>query len=346
MVKNTQVIFKKVPTSYLPVAGEHITTQDTEFDLDTQLSNGQFIIKQLVLSVDSYMRGRMRDPSVKSYNSAFEIGKPLLCGTMSSVIKSNNPQFKVGDLVYSSGGKFEEYSLVDDDTADDYKIRNEPKETGLPPSYYLGLLGMPGLTAYVGLIKFGQPKKDETLYVSAAASCVGQLAGQLGKTFGMNVIGSAGSDEKVEFLKEFGFDNAFNYKTNDINTKLEEQAPKGIDVYYDNVGGKTLEAAINHLNHYSRIVGCGMISQYADHPETPANLIELIKRRVQFTGFVVTDHSDMEDEFRKDVTKWFLEGKLNYKESLADGIEKTPQALIDVLQGKNLGKQVVKVTDL
>ena len=144
MVKNTQVVLKKVPTSYLPVAGEHITTQDSEFDLDAQLSNGQFVIKQLVLSIDSYMRGRMRDPSVKSYNSAFEIGKPLLCGTMSSVIKSSNPQFKVGDLVYSAGGKFEEYTLVDDDTARDYKIRNEPKETGLPPSYYLGLLGMPG----------------------------------------------------------------------------------------------------------------------------------------------------------------------------------------------------------
>ncbi|KAI9270755.1 hypothetical protein BDA99DRAFT_434548 [Phascolomyces articulosus] len=346
MVKNTQVIFNKIPTNYVPVAGEHMVIHESEFDLDAPLSDGQFMTKQLALSIDSYMRGRMRDPSIPSYVSAFEIGKPLLCGTMSSVVKSSNPLFKEGDLVYSSGGRFEQYSLVDGNEAKDYKIRNESKETGLPPSYSLGILGMPGFTAYVGMMKFGHPKKDETLYVSAAASSVGQLAGQLGKRFGMYVVGSAGSDKKMTYLKEIGFDDAFNYKTDDISTNLDKQCPKGIDVYFDNVGGKTLEAAIAHCNHFSRIVACGMISQYSENPETPHNLMELIKRRVQLTGYIVSDHADMEDEFRKNITQWLLAGEINYKESVADGIEKAPEALIDVLQGKNLGKQIVKVADL
>ncbi|KAI9493502.1 hypothetical protein BDB00DRAFT_787986 [Zychaea mexicana] len=346
MVKNTQVIFSRIPDSYIPEVGKDMAIKETEFDLDAPLSNGQFILKQLSLSIDSYMRGRMRDPSVKSYVDAFEIGKPLKCGTMSLVTKSNNPKFKEGDLVQSSGGLFEQYTLVQDEKqAEEYQVKNDPRDTGLPPSYYLGLLGMPGMTAYVGMMKIGRPKKGKTLYVSAAASSVGQLAGQIGKVYGMTVVGSAGADDKTVYLKEIGFDEAFNYKNDDISTKLKEVCPKGIDIYFDNVGGKTLEAAIANCNNYGRIVACGMISQYAEHPETAHNLMQIIVKRLRVEGFIVSDEADMKEQFRKDVTQWLLDGKINYKESVAEGIEKAPEALIDVLQGKNLGKQIIKVAD-
>ncbi|KAI8140404.1 hypothetical protein BJV82DRAFT_715917 [Fennellomyces sp. T-0311] len=347
MVANTQVIFSKIPTGY-PVAGEHMTINKSTIDLDAHLSDGQFIIKQLAFSVDPYMRGRMRDASIKSYVPAFELGKPMTGGTMSIVIKSNNPRFKVGDIVDGGvgAGVFEEYTLVTPETEKYLTVRNDPKETGLPLTYYLGVLGMPGMTAYVGLKKFGAPKKGETLYVSAASGAVGQLVGQIGKALGLRVVGSAGTEEKVAYIKELGFDGVFNYKTSSTDQKLSELCPNGVDIYFENVGGEMLETTINHMNDFGRIVACGMISQYnTDKPYGVRNLMQIVAKRLRMEGFIVMDNVEMEEPFRKDMTQWLLEGKIKYRDSIISGIENTPQALIDVLQGKNFGKQIVKIAD-
>ncbi|KAI9313536.1 hypothetical protein BX666DRAFT_1977488 [Dichotomocladium elegans] len=344
--QNTQVIFSKIPSEY-PVAGEHMTIHKATVDLDGKLDEGSFIVKQLVISVDPYMRGRMRDASIKSYSPAFPLNEPMTGNTMSVVVKSNNPNYKEGDLVYGNLGVFEEYTIVPAAKQGFFTVRNDPKTNGLPLSYYVGVLGMPGLTAYVGLIKFGQPKAGETLYVSAASGAVGQLVGQIGKVLGLRVIGSAGSDEKVNYLKEIGFDGAFNYKTSDIDAKLKELCPDGIDIYFENVGGKMLEIVINHANMFGRIVACGMISQY--NTRTPygiPNLMQVVSKRLRIEGFIVSDSKDMEPEFMEKMTKWLVDGKIKYRETIVEGIENTPNALIDVLRGANFGKEVVKVADI
>ncbi|KAI9499164.1 hypothetical protein BDB00DRAFT_948886 [Zychaea mexicana] len=346
---NKQVIFSKVPTTY-PVPGEHITVQDSTIDLTAPLEEGQFILKLLTLSVDPYMRGRMRDASIKSYSPAFPLGKPMTGDTMNVVVKSNNANFKEGDLVYGKTGCgiFAEYSVISKGMEPMFEVRNEPKETGLPITNYVGVLAMPGMTAYVGLLKFGAPKKGETLYVSAASGAVGQLVGQIGKTLGLHVVGSAGSDDKVAYLKEIGFDAAFNYKKVDnLTEKLREVCPNGIDIYFENVGGQMLEAVITNCNQFGRIVACGMISQYnREKPEGIHNLMQVVAKRLRIEGFIVGDSVEMKEPFRKDMTKWLLEGKIKYRETVANGIEQTPQAMVDVLRGDNFGKQVVKVADL
>ncbi|KAL0084870.1 hypothetical protein J3Q64DRAFT_1809666 [Phycomyces blakesleeanus] len=351
MTSNTQVIYVKPPKEY-PIIGETMKIAKSTIDLDCALSQGDIIIKNLVLSVDPYMRGRMRDPSIESYAPAFEFNSVMTGDTMSVVIKSNNPKFKQGDLVYGKTGLgyFEEYSHVKGAYADiGYVVRNDPKTTGLPLTYYVGVLGMPGLTAYVGLQKYGKPKKGETLYVSAASGAVGQIVGQIGKALGLHVVGSAGSDEKVAYLKELGFDGAFNYKTQSIDEKLKELCPKGIDIYYESVGGEMLEHVLNHANNFGRIVVCGMISQYnTSNPYPIRNIIYVLTKRLTMSGFIVMDKENIayEEEFMRTCTQWLLEGKIKYRETVAEGIENTPQALLDVLKGKNFGKQVVKIADL
>jgi NADPH-dependent curcumin reductase CurA len=185
------------------------------------------------------------------------------------------------------------------------------------------------------------------LYVSAASGAVGQLVGQLGKILGLHVVGSAGSDEKVAYLKEIGFDGAFNYKTKDTNEAFKELCPNGIDIYFENVGGKMLEDVINHANRFARIVCCGMISQYnTKNPEPIHNLIQVVAKSLEIRGFIVSDSPELQQPFREEMTQYIKENKIQYRESVAEGIENTPEALIDVLRGKNFGKQVVKVADL
>ncbi|KAI8888421.1 NAD(P)-binding protein [Backusella circina FSU 941] len=347
MVKNTQVVFSKVPEKY-PVIGEHMTVNETEIDLDAEIPQGSILVKTLVLSVDPYMRGRMRDASVKSYSPAFALDQPMNSHVMALVLKSNNDRFAEGDLVYGLGSH-QNYVVVPEPYTKLLEVRNEAKDSGIPLSNYVGVLGMPGNTAYTGLIKFGKPKAGETLYVSAASGAVGQLVGQIGKNLGLHVVGSAGSDEKVAYLKEIGFDSAFNYKTRDAEEALGELCPNGIDIYFENVGGKMLEAVINHSNRFARIVCCGMISQYnvgAGNQEPIHNLIQVVAKSLVLQGFIVSDYPDMVEPFRKEVTEWLKSGKIQYRETIATGIENTPEAMLDVLTGKNFGKQVVKVADL
>ncbi|KAH8551972.1 hypothetical protein BGW37DRAFT_493102 [Umbelopsis sp. PMI_123] len=342
MTSNTQVIYSKTPTTF-PQPGEHMTIAKSTIDLDAPLAEGDFIVKTLVLSVDPYMRGRMRTPEKKSYSPPFTLNEPMNGHVVAEVIKSNNPKYKQGDYVYGNG-PFQEYTHVPAAQAARFVVRNEARDSGLPISYYVGVLGMPGLTAYVGLFKIGQPKKGETLFVSAASGAVGQLVGQLGKEFGLRVVGTAGSDDKVEFLKTIGFDDAFNYKTENINEALSRTCPNGIDIYFENVGGETLEAVINHMNLHGRIAACGMISQYnTTEPYGVRNLVSIVGKRIRMEGFIVMDHGDSEPEFLQKVSALLKEGKFKYRETIAEGIESTPQALVDVLKGKNFGKQVVKV---
>ncbi|CAO3601432.1 unnamed protein product [Absidia cylindrospora] len=347
MVANTQIIFSKIPNGY-PVIGEDITIKKTELDLDTPLKDGEFIVKNLVLSVDPYMRGRMRDASIESYVPAFDLNEPMTGHTMRLVIKSKSSLYPEQSLVYGTGS-FEEYTKLNDQVAKAYGlvVRNDPKTNGIPLSNYVGVLGMPGLTAYAGLYKIGEIKKGETIYVSAASGAVGQLAGQIAKAQGLRVVGSAGSDEKVAHLKEIGFDGAFNYKTDDTDAKLTELCPKGIDVYFENVGGKMLEIVLAHLNTFGRIIACGMISQYnLTTPEKVGNLMNIVTKRIKFQGFIVHDFADLEPQFLADVTQMIMDKKIKYQETHAQGIEKTPEALLDVLYGRNFGKQVVDVATL
>ncbi|KAG2191791.1 hypothetical protein INT46_003777 [Mucor plumbeus] len=349
MVSNKQVIFTSIPTAF-PVADENMKIKESTIDLDAELPKGDFILKTLEISVDPYMRGRMRDPSIDSYAPAFPINEPMTGDTMSVVVKSNNPDYKVDDLVYGRTGQgiFEEYVQVNAQYAKNaYVVRNDAKTNGLPLSHYVGVLAMPGMTAYYGLNEIGKPKKGETLYVSAAAGAVGQLVGQFGKTLGLYVVGSAGSDEKVEYLKSIGFDAAFNYKNGDIEENLRKHCPNGIDVYFEGVGGKMLDAVLAVANNFARIIACGMISQYnLEKPEPLYNSMYIVSKRIKLDGFIIMDHMDFEETFLKDVTPLLVNGQVKYKEDIVNGIENTPQALVDVLRGKNFGKMVVHVADL
>jgi NADPH-dependent curcumin reductase CurA len=218
----------------------------------------------------------------------------------------------------------------------------------VPLSWYLGVLGMPGMTAYVGLLDIGKPKAGETVYVSAAAGAVGQIVGQLARMQGCRVVGSAGSDDKVAWLtREAGYDAAFNYKTSGpLGAALGEHCPKGIDVYFENVGGAMLDAVLTRMNVRGRIAACGMISQYnLEQPEGVHNLMAVVGNRLTIQGFIVSDHFDRLPQFIQQMTGWLADGKVVYREDVAEGIENAPAAFIGMLKGENFGKQVVKIAD-
>ncbi|KAI8972297.1 hypothetical protein BDB01DRAFT_750145 [Pilobolus umbonatus] len=348
MVSNKQVLFTKVPEGY-PVPDEHMKVVESTLDINQPLKDGQFILKTLYLSVDPYMRGRMRDPSVKSYAPAFGLNEVMTGDTMNVVVASSNSKYKVGDYVYgrTAMGLFEEYVLVDAEYAKTaYVVRNDPKNNGLPLSHYVGVLGMPGMTAYYGLTKIGKPVKGETIYVSAASGAVGQLVGQFAKSLGLYVVGSAGTDEKCDYLKSIGFDAVFNYKHGEIKENLKKHCPKGIDIYFESVGGSTLDAVLGLCNLNARIIACGMISQYnKSKPDPIYNIMNIVVKRINIQGFIIMDHMDFEPEFLKKVTDLLVNKKIKYREDIMEGIESTPQALVNVLEGKNFGKAIVHVAD-
>lgn len=301
-------------------------------------SQGELLVKNLYMSVDPYMRGRMFDR--KSYLPPFQIGQPLEGGSVGEVIESNNDKFKSGDLVFGMLG-WREYFVSGDkglmrlDTAD------------APLSAYLGTLGMPGLTAYCGLLEVGRPKTGQTVFVSAAAGAVGSVVSQIAGIKGCRVVGSAGSDEKVAWLKQTaGVDAAFNYKTVDNLMKtVGELCPDGIDVYYENVGGEHLEAALEHMNPLGRLVMCGMISVYntTQPPAGPSNLGYVISKQLTMQGFLVGNYFDRMPQFIADMGKWIAEGRIKWKETVLEGIEKAPEAFIGLFRGENFGKMVVKL---
>ena len=302
------------------------------------LGKNQLLVKNLYMSVDPYMRGRMIDR--KSYIPPFQVEQTLEGGSVGEVLESNNDQFKPGDIVVNFLG-WREYFVSDVDGLTRIDPGNAPIQA------YLGTLGIPGLTEYCGLLEIGKPAEGETVFVSAAAGAVGSIVSQIAKIKGCRVVASAGSDEKVAWLKEeAGADEAFNYKTTgDLVETVGRLSPDGIDVYYENVGGRHLEAALEHMNTYGRLVMCGMIDQYntTDPPAGPSNIGYVISKQLRMQGFIVMDYMDRMPQFYADMGKWIAEGKIKWKDTVMEGIEKAPAAFIGLFQGKNFGKMVVKL---
>jgi len=282
----------------------------------------------------------------KSYTAGFVLGQPMNGSGVSEVIESNNPAFPVGEIV-TGNINWEERSVIPGGQG--LRIIPNGRNSKIPLSNYVGVLGMPGMTAYSSLKIIGQPKAGETIFISAASGAVGQLVGQIAKRQGLRVIGSAGSDEKVAFLlNELKFDAAFNYKKGVILENLSRLAPEGVDIYYENVGGETLEAALEVMNNYGRIVVCGMISAYNNpNPYGIKNLMQLIGKRLTMRGFIVSDFAaECAADFSRDIGGWLVNNEIIYKEDVAVGLDSAPEAFVGMLNGKNFGKQVVKIADL
>ncbi|MGW4895669.1 NADP-dependent oxidoreductase [Kitasatospora sp. NPDC004240] len=299
---------------------------------------GEILVRNTHLSVDPYMRGRMND--VKSYVPPFELGKAMDGGAVGYVVASGADGYAPGDAVLHGLG-WREYATLDARHA----VKVDPGAA--PLSAYLGVLGMPGLTAYAGLIAVGGIKEGDRVFVSGAAGAVGQLVGQIARLKGASlVVGSAGSAEKTAALvEEYGFDAAFNYKDAPVREQLAKAAPDGIDLYFDNVGGDHLEAAIGALDVHGRAVLCGAIAQYNDTsaPAGPRNLALAIGKRLRLEGMLVRDHAALQPRFVEEVGGWLREGRLRYAETVVDGFEHTAEAFLDLLRGANTGKMVVRL---
>ncbi|WNF26871.1 NADP-dependent oxidoreductase [Streptomyces sp. C11-1] len=301
-------------------------------------AEGRILVRNKHFSVDPYMRGRMND--VKSYTPPFKLDHPMDGGAVGEVIASNAEGFAVGDHVLHGLGWRE---IADLPAKHAVKV-----DAGLAPlSAYLGVLGMPGLTAYAGLFEVASFKEGDAVFVSGAAGAVGSQVGQLAKIKGASrVIGSAGSDEKVKLLvEEYGFDAAFNYKNGPVRDQLAEAAPDGIDVYFDNVGGDHLEAAIGALNVHGRAAICGMIAQYNATEPTPGprNMALIIGKRLRIQGLLVSDHADLQGRFVQEVAGWLASGELKYRETTVEGIENGYDAFVGLLRGENTGKMIVSL---
>ena len=299
----------------------------------------EVLVRNRFLSVDPYMRGRMND--VKSYAPPFQVGEVMDGGAVGEVIASNSPDLAVGDWVLHNLG-WREYAVLSSRS-----VRKVDPTVVSSPSAYLGILGMVSLTAYVGLLDIAGFQPGDTVFVSGAAGAVGSLVGQFARLRGAaRVIGSAGSDDKVTHLTDkLGFDAAFNYKSGRVVDSLRDAAPDGIDVYFDNVGGDHLEAALSVLNLHGRVAVCGMISQYnaTEPPAGPRNLALLVTKRLTMRGFLVSDHSDRMGAFLAEVADWVRDGKVTMPETVIDDIENAPTAFLGLLSGRNIGKMIVRL---
>ncbi len=315
----------------------------SDFELVTEPiptpDDGEVLVHTNYLSVDPYMRGRMNDSA--SYAPNVQIGETMVGSVVGEVVASKNSGFQVGDIA-TGGLGWQEYGVSDGGNL------RKVDPTLAPISTSLGILGMPGLTAYFGLLEICNPQPGETVFVSAAGGAVGSLVGQIAKIKGCRAVGSAGSDDKVDYVvNELGFDAAFNYKTTeDYSAKLSEQCPDGIDVYFDNVGGAITDAVFPLINVKARVSICGQISQYnLESPEQgPRFLWHLIVKRAKIEGFLVFEFADKHDDGLRQMAEWIQAGKLKYREEVTEEFENAPTAFIGMLKGSNIGKQLVKVT--
>jgi NADPH-dependent curcumin reductase CurA len=318
----------------------------TDFELEVlprpEIEQGQVLLRTVYLSLDPYMRGRMSD--AKSYAPPLELGDVMLGGTVSRVEESRHPDFKTGDWVLSYSGW------------QDYAVSNGKDLTSLganpaQPSYALGIIGMPGFTAYMGLLDIGKPQSGETLVVAAATGPVGATVGQIGKLKGCRVVGIAGGAEKCRYAVDvLGFDACIDHKAADFTQQLEAACPQGVDIYYENVGGKVFDAVLLLLNTSARIPVCGQVSQYnatklADGPDRLSLLMRaILTKRLTIKGFIIfDDYADRYPEFEKDMMAWLADGKIQYLEQVVDGLENAAEAFIGLLEGKNFGKLVIRV---
>ncbi|MCQ8770026.1 NADP-dependent oxidoreductase [Streptomyces telluris] len=297
---------------------------------------GQILVRNIHMSVDPYMRGRMND--ARSYIPPFELDRPMEGGAVGEVVASRSDAFQPGDHVLHGLG-WREYALVEAAHA----VKVDPELA--PLSTYLGVLGMPGLTAYAGLLEVASFKEGDAVFVSGAAGAVGLQVGQIARLKGASrVVGSAGTDEKVKALvEEYGFDAAFNYKNGPVAEQLKEAAPEGVDVYFDNVGGEHLEAAIGALRLHGRATLCGAIAGYNDTVPQPGphNMIAIIGKRLRLQGMIVRDHQALQPQFVQEVGGWVRSGELKYRETVVGGVENAVDAFLGMLRGENTGKMIV-----
>ncbi len=304
------------------------------------LRPGQVLVRNTVMSVDPYMRGRMND--VRSYVPPFQIGEPLDGGAVGEVVASESDSVAVGDMVAHQLG-WRDHAVLDE-----RRVRRIDT-SAVPASAYLGVLGMPGLTAYVGLTRAAGLKEGDNVFVSGAAGAVGSVVGQIARNLGAaRVVGSAGSAEKVGYLvDELGFDAAFDYHDDKVSRLLREHAPDGVDVYFDNVGGDHLQAALGAMNDFGRIALCGSIASYnATEPAPgPNNMWLVVTRRLRLQGFIVSDHDDLAKEYLTRASGWIQDGSLRYRETYYDGLDRAVDAFLDLHRGANIGKMLVRLAD-
>ncbi|KAJ3782948.1 hypothetical protein GGU11DRAFT_150286 [Lentinula aff. detonsa] len=340
-ITNGRLIFKEIPTGY-PIPGKTTVYDATStIDLENEPLDGSVLVKTLVLSVDPYLRGKMRAPERQSYTPPFFVGEPLYNFGVGKVVRSENSAFKAGDHVYGVLD-FAEYFIPKDITKLEVIVRPEPT---LPYSVYVGAAGMPGQTSYYGWKEYAKAKAGEVVFVTTAAGPVGSLVVQLAKQDGLKVIASAGTDEKVKFCKEIGADVAFNYKTTNTADVLAKEGP--IDIYWDNVGGPTLEAAIANTALQARIIICGYISQYNGEEDYGIkNIKNVLFNQLSINGLYVTAHHERyKEEFYKVIPKKLASGEFKYTEDITRGLESGGEAILEVQKGLNTAKKIIVVAD-
>ncbi|EGQ8090362.1 NADP-dependent oxidoreductase [Vibrio vulnificus] len=333
---NRQIVLASRPVG-APTAENFALTQS---DIPTP-AQGEILLRSVYLSLDPYMRGRMSD--AKSYAEPVGIDEVMVGGTVCQVEASNHAEFEVGEWVLAYTG-WQDYALSNGEGL--IKLGKQPSH----PSYALGVMGMPGFTAYMGLLDIGQPKEGDTLVVAAATGAVGSMVGQIGKLKGCRVIGIAGGEEKCQFAKDtLGFDECIDHKAADFAEQLAKVCHNEIDIYFENVGGKVFDAVMPLLNTGARIPLCGLISQYnaTSLPEGPDRMsmlmAQLLIKRIKMQGFIIfDDYGHRYGEFAADMTQWLAQGKIHYREHLVQGLENAPDAFIGLLEGKNFGKMVVQ----
>ena len=327
---NLQVLLARRPTG---------APQESDFRLvETavpEIGDGQFLVRSHYLSLDPYMRGRMNE--ARSYAKPAQLGEVMVGGAVGEVLDSRHPKFKTGDKVVGAFG-WQLYAA-----SDGAGVR--VVDPGVPLPAYLGVLGMPGVTAHIGLLDFGEPKAGETVVVSAASGAVGAVVGQIARIRGCRAVGIAGGPDKCRYVvEELGLDACVDYKAGRLWEDLSQATPKGIDVYFDNVGGEILDTVLRRLNPFARIPLCGLISQYsATEPYALKNAGALLVNRVKLQGFIVSDHLPRWKAALADLAQWRSEGKIKYRETIAEGLRSAPSAFIGMLEGRNFGKQLVKL---
>ena len=330
-LENTQIILTNRPHGWVQESDFRLVQTDLP-----ALQDGEILVQNTYLSLDPYMRSRMN--AAKSYAKPVELGEVMVGGTVGVVVASKNSRFREQETVLGHFG-WQQYGISKGD--DLRKMTNQQ----VPPSAYLGVLGMPGLTAWVGLIDIGQPKPGETVVVSAASGAVGSAVGQLAKVRGCRAVGIAGGKAKCDYVvDELGFDACVDYKAGHLVEDLAAATPDGIDVYFDNVGGEILDAVLVRLNPFARVTLCGLISQYnVTQPYQLRNFHSLLVNRVKLQGFIITDRVDLWPQAQSELEELVAQGLLKYRESIVEGLENAPRAFIGMLKGENFGKQLVKL---
>src|SRR5215831_4430175 len=328
---NRQILLKSRPEGAPSLGNFELTERPMP-----EPGEGEVLMRIVYLSLDPYMRGRMS--AAKSYATPTAIGQNMVGGTVGEIVRSRNPKYSVGDIVVGYGG-WQDYAI-----SNGTGLRKLDPDAA-PVSTALGVLGMPGMTAYCGLLEIGQPKPGETVVVAAASGAVGSVVGQIARIKGCRAVGIAGGPDKCRYVvEELGFDACVDHRAADFRSRLEAACPAGIDVYFENVGGAVQQAVWPLLNDFARIPVCGLIAQYSAAPPMPGpEMFSVLRKRLLLRGFIVGDFAAKQDDFLRDAGEWVRSGRLKYREDLVEGLENAPAAFLGLLQGKNFGKLLVKV---